>query len=68
MAARGTGDATDDALDGVGRRAIRDILPLHLPTIPFALVLGVAMTESVMPTPVAWSTMSSSPAPPSWRR
>lgn len=47
---------TEGALDGVARRAIRDVLPLYLPTIPFALVLGVAMTESVMSTPVGWST------------
>jgi branched chain amino acid efflux pump len=46
----------DPELDGVAGRAIRDVLPLYLPTIPFALVLGVAMTESAMTTPVAWSS------------
>ena len=46
----------DPALDGVARRAIRDVFPLYLPTVPFALVLGVAMTESAMPTNIAWST------------
>ncbi len=46
----------DPALDGVAGRAIRDVFPLYLPTVPFALVLGVAMTESAMPTNIAWST------------
>jgi predicted branched-subunit amino acid permease len=36
--------------------AIRQAIPLFLPAIPFALVLGVAISESAMPTPVAWST------------
>ena len=31
-------------------------IPLFIPAIPFALVLGVAITESAMPTAVAWST------------
>ena len=35
---------------------IRRALPLFVPAIPFALVLGVAITESAMPTAVAWST------------
>ena len=41
-------NTADPALDGVARRAIRDVFPLYLPTVPFALVLGVAMTESAM--------------------
>jgi len=49
-------NTADPALDGVARRAIRDVFPLYLPTVPFALVLGVAMTESAMSTSVAWST------------
>jgi len=36
--------------------AIRAAIPLFIPAIPFALVLGVAITESAMPTGVAWST------------
>ena len=36
--------------------ALRSALPLFIPAIPFALVLGVAITESAMPTGVAWST------------
>jgi predicted branched-subunit amino acid permease len=36
--------------------AIRQAIPLFLPAIPFALVLGVAISESAMPTAVAWST------------
>jgi predicted branched-subunit amino acid permease len=47
-------NAVDDR--AITRAAIRDVLPLYLPTIPFALVLGVAMTESVLGTPIAWST------------
>jgi predicted branched-subunit amino acid permease len=42
--------------DAVHRRALREAVPLYIPAIPFALVLGVAITESVMPTPIAWST------------
>jgi predicted branched-subunit amino acid permease len=36
--------------------ALRRATPLFIPAIPFALVLGVAITESTMPTGVAWST------------
>jgi predicted branched-subunit amino acid permease len=36
--------------------ALRRALPLFIPAIPFALVLGVAITESAMPAAVAWST------------
>lgn len=36
--------------------ALRQSIPLFLPVIPFALVLGVAIGESAMPTAVAWST------------
>jgi predicted branched-subunit amino acid permease len=46
----------DADLDGVASRAIRDVMPLYLPTIPFALVLGVAITESAMPTAVGYSS------------
>ena len=41
---------------GVDRRAIADATPLFLPAIPFGFVLGLAMTESSMPTAVAWLT------------
>jgi len=42
--------------DPIVRRAIRDAVPLFLPVIPFALVMGVAIAESVMPRAVGWST------------
>lgn len=37
-------------------RAIADSVPLVVPVLPFALVLGVAMTESAMPLGVAYSS------------
>lgn len=40
----------------ISARAIRDGIPLFVPAIPFALVLGVAMADSAMPTWVAWLT------------
>lgn len=40
---------------GVGA-ALRAAVPLFIPAIPFGLVLGVAITESTMPTAIAWST------------
>lgn len=42
------------ALRAVDRRGIADAIPLFLPAIPFGFVLGLAMTESAMPTWVAW--------------
>jgi predicted branched-subunit amino acid permease len=36
--------------------ALRAAIPLFVPAMPFALVLGVAITESVMPTTIGWST------------
>lgn len=36
--------------------ALRSAIPLFIPAIPFGLVLGVAITESAMATPIAWST------------
>ena len=36
--------------------AIRSATPLFLPAIPFGLVMGVAITESAMPTAIGWST------------
>lgn len=46
-------NSTDPAITA---DAIRRAIPLFLPAIPFALVLGVAIGESAMPTAVAWST------------
>ena len=46
---------TDDRTD-ITIVALRAAIPLFIPAIPFALVLGVAITDSAMPTPVAWST------------
>lgn len=40
----------------VTRQAISDTIPMIIPAVPFALVLGVAITESAMPTGIAWST------------
>jgi branched chain amino acid efflux pump len=51
-----TDAAPDPELAGVAMRAIRDVMPLYLPTIPFSLVLGVAITESAMPTAVGYSS------------
>lgn len=42
----------------IDRRAIADATPLFLPAIPFGFVLGLAMTESAMPTPIAWLSSS----------
>ncbi len=36
--------------------AVRAAVPLFIPAIPFGLVLGVAITDSAMPTGIAWST------------
>lgn len=36
--------------------AIRQGIPLFIPAIPFALVLGLAITESAMPAAIGWST------------
>jgi predicted branched-subunit amino acid permease len=38
------------------RDAIADAVPLFVPAIPFGFVVGLAVTESEMPTWVAWST------------
>lgn len=43
-------------LDPATRLGVRHALPLFVPAIPFALVLGVAITESALPTPIGWST------------
>jgi predicted branched-subunit amino acid permease len=40
----------------ITRSALRSAIPLFIPAIPFGLVLGVAIADSAMPTPVAWST------------
>ncbi len=42
--------------DPVVRSALRSAFPLLVPALPFALVLGVAITESAMPELVGWST------------
>jgi predicted branched-subunit amino acid permease len=40
----------------IDRQAISDGLPLMISAVPFALVLGLAMTESEMPGAVAWAS------------
>jgi len=49
-------DERDRSLDGTTAEALRAAIPLFIPAIPFGLVLGVAITDSAMPTAVAWST------------
>ena len=53
-----TGDRTDNHRQNadVTVAALRAAIPLFIPAIPFGLVLGVAITDSAMPTAVAWST------------
>ncbi len=49
----------DDAVttgSDVTLAAVRAAIPLFIPAIPFGLVLGVAITDSAMPTGIAWST------------
>ena len=48
--------AETDRPGGVTLAALRAAIPLFIPAIPFGLVLGVAITDSAMPTTVAWST------------
>ena len=40
----------------IDRAAVLHCLPLFLPAIPFGFVLGLAITESGMPTVIGWST------------
>ena len=42
--------------DPVVRRALGEAIPIFLPAIPFGLVLGVAITESAIPTAIGWSS------------
>lgn len=46
----------DPTGNGITLAALRAAVPLFIPAIPFALVLGVAITDSAMPTAIAWST------------
>ncbi len=48
--------ANDDGGRDTTILALRAAIPLFIPALPFALVLGVAITDSAMPTTVAWST------------
>ena len=48
--------AETDSPGGITLAALRAAIPLFIPAIPFGLVLGVAITDSAMPTTVAWST------------
>lgn len=50
---------TNRRLEGrfrLDRIALRDVLPLVIPAIPFGFVLGLAITESEMPLWAAWLT------------
>ena len=51
-----TTDDPDRAGRSITADALRAAVPLFIPAIPFGLVLGVAITDSAMPTAVAWST------------
>ncbi len=51
-----TSTAVRHRLGWIDRRGIADAVPLFLPAIPFGFVLGLAMTESEMPTAIAWLT------------
>jgi len=42
--------------DPVVADAVRSAIPLFIPALPFALVLGLAITESAMPSAIGWST------------
>lgn len=44
------------ARDPIVRQAIRGAIPLFVPAVPFALVLGLAITESAMPEWIGWTT------------
>ena len=54
MTALPTRDRIGPLAARIDRRAIADATPLFLPAIPFGFVLGLAMTESQMPTAIAW--------------
>lgn len=51
-----TTDGPDRPERRITAEALRAAVPLFVPAIPFGLVLGVAITDSAMPTAVAWST------------
>lgn len=38
------------------RRGVRDMIPLLIPAVPFALVLGVAIAESAVPNLAGWAS------------
>ena len=38
----------------IDRQALADILPLAVPAVPFGFVIGLAITESAMPSWVGW--------------
>lgn len=40
----------------VDREALADLLPVAIPAVPFAFVIGLAITESAMPQWVGWLT------------
>ncbi len=60
MSAAGRSFGDDDAhtrlFGAVDREALRDSLPIFVPAIPFGFVLGVAITESAMPSGAAYTS------------
>lgn len=51
-----TTSGNDTARGRIDRQALADIVPLAIPAIPFGFVVGLAATESAMPTWIAWLT------------
>ncbi|MFT6291403.1 MAG: 4-azaleucine resistance transporter AzlC [Ilumatobacter sp.] len=49
-----TTDLRSDAGRRIDRQALADVLPIAVPAIPFAFVIGLAVTETAMPAWVAW--------------
>ncbi|HWL45004.1 MAG TPA: AzlC family ABC transporter permease [Ilumatobacter sp.] len=47
---------TSEQKRAVDRMALRDAVPMFVPALPFGFIVGVAMTQSAMPTWVAWLT------------
>jgi predicted branched-subunit amino acid permease len=49
-----TTDLRSDAGRRIDPQALADVLPIAVPAIPFAFVIGLAVTETAMPAWVAW--------------
>jgi 4-azaleucine resistance transporter AzlC len=49
-----TSEVRSEAGGRIDRQALADVLPIAVPAVPFAFVIGLAVTESAMPAWVAW--------------